>query len=395
MTAAKKIVNLLFAPVILVAAIAFIVMLVKMRKVPPPQIPATAVPQVEVIQSSPADSTPTISTYGNVRSFYETDIASLVSGRIESISPEFNAGRAVSEGDLLAKIEDADFKTLISARQSELAAVEQTLADEETRSRIALEDWLASGRNPEDAPDFTLRKPQLTAARAAKAAAEGALDKALLDLQRTEIRAPFDAIVQMRDASPGNVVSVGASLGTLISRDKAEVRLPLTPDQVAVLDLPAAFTAELGAPIHATLRSPSRPGVEWDSVIQRTEAAVDARNQVLYVIAEISDPFENSKGFLPVGAFVTAELAGRTLEDVHRLPDVTLIDDTYVWIVDPANQLRRQPLERIYSEKGSFLARIDSPVAPLPLRVVGRPLASFREGTEVNVVEPAPVVEKP
>ena len=44
MTAGKKIINLVFAPVILIAAVAFIVVLVKMKKSPPPRIPEVAVP---------------------------------------------------------------------------------------------------------------------------------------------------------------------------------------------------------------------------------------------------------------------------------------------------------------------------------------------------------------
>lgn len=395
MTSGKKLLNLLFAPVILILAGALVFALVKMRKTPPARIPETAVPRVEVIESSPVDATPTVATYGNVRSYYETSIASQVAGKIESVATDFETGRALKKGELLVKIEDADFKTVIAERESSLAAVEQTLADEETRSRIAREDWLASGRKIEDAPDFTLRKPQLTAARAAVTAAQAAVDKALLDLQRTEIQAPFDAIVQERAASPGNVVASGATLGTLISRDRAEVRLPLTPEQVARLDLPLAFVQGTNAPIHAMLHSPSRPGARWDAVIHRTEAAVDLKNQVLYVIAEISKPFENPETFLPVGAFVTAELTGKPIKDVHRLPDAALIDDEYVWIADPENQLRRQPVVRLFGEQGTFLARIESPVTPMPLRILTRPLASFREGTDVTIADSTSPLETP
>ncbi len=395
MTPGKKFINLLFAPVILIVAVALMVALVKMRKTPPTRIPPTAVPRVEVMDSSPADALPTVSTYGNVRSYYETHIASQVAGRIESVAADFEAGRAIQEGEVLVKIEDADFKTLIAERESALAAVKQTLADEETRSQIAREDWLASGRKIDDAPDFTLRKPQLAAARASVAAAEAAVDKAMLDLQRTTIRAPFDAIVQTRTASPGNVVAAGTALGTLISRTKAEVRLPLTPDQVARLDLPLAFVSGDNPPVRATLRSPSRPGVEWDAVIHRTEASMDEKNQVLYVIGEIANPFESAGAFLPIGAFVTAELAGKLLKDMHRLPEAALIDDEYIWVVDGGNQLRRQPAERLFSEKGTFLARIDTPVTPLPLRVVTRPLASFREGAAVMAADQSPAPESP
>ncbi len=389
MTTGKKLLNLLLAPLIIVAAVFIIVALVKSRKNPPPRKPVVAVPSVEITLSSPADAVPAISTFGNVRAYHESEVASQVGGRITTIDPNFDPGRAVNAGDLLAKIEEADYQTALAERESALAAVRQTLADEETRARIASEDWVASGRRLEDAPDFTLRKPQLAAARAAEQAAQAAVGQALLDLERTSVRAPFDAIVRTREASPGNVIAAGAPLGSLIARDKAEVRLPLTPEQAARLALPLAFVSGETRPLRATLRDPNRPGLSWTALVTRTEASVDLKNQVLYLIAEIPKPFEAAETFLPVGTFVTADLSGSKLANVHRLADAALIDDSFVWIVDADNHLRRQAVGRLHDGKGDFLARIAAPVAPLPLRVVTRPLASFREGGAVTIVPEA------
>ena len=390
MTTGKKILNLLLAPLILLAAVGFIVMLVKARKTPPPRKPAVAVPRVEIVESLPADVVPAISTYGNVRAYHEAEVSGLVGGRIEAIAPDFDPGRAVKAGDLLAKIEEADYRNALAERESALAAAQQTLADEETRSRIASEDWQASGRKLEDAPDFTLRKPQLASAQAAVDAAQAAVGQALLDLERTSVRAPFDAIVQSRSASPGDVVTAGAALGSLIARATAEVRLPLAPEQAARLALPLAFVSAESQPLHVTLRDPNRPALSWDAQVTRTEAAVDPKNQVLYVIAEIPRPFDDPASFLPVGTFVTATLDGAKLENVHRLPDASLIDDSHIWIVDADDMLRRQPVERVHSGDGHFLARIAEPVAALPLRVITRPLASFREGNPVRIASEQP-----
>ena len=392
MTTGKKTINLLFAPVIVAAAVGISIYMVKSRKTPPPRQPVVAVPAVEVSESSPGDVVPVISSFGNVRAFYQSEIAGQVGGRIEEIAPDFDPGRAVNAGDLLARIEEADFRTALAERESALAAIRQTLADEETRTRIAREDWIASGRKLEDAPEYTLRKPQLAAARAALQAAEASVTQSLLDIQRAAIRAPFDAIVETRTASPGNVVAAGSPIGSLVARDRAEVRLPLSPEQAARLDLPLAFVSTAAKPIQATLRDPNRPGLEWDARITRTEVGVDPRNQVLYVIAEVASPFDNPRTFLPIGTFVTAEMPGTKLEGVYRIGDAALMDDSYVWIVDADDTLRRQPVERVFSGKHDFLARIGSPVAPPPLRVVNRPLASFREGGAVTIA-PAPVPE--
>ena len=390
MSTGKKFINLLFAPLIIAIAIGAVIALVNMRKPPPPRDVTEAVPQVEILESSPTDAVPSISTFGNVRAYQESSVTGQVAGRIESIDPNFDPGRAVKAGELLAKIEEADYITALAERQSALRAAAQMLADEETRSRIASEDWVASGRSLDSAPEFTLRIPQLAAARAALESAEAAVAQAELNLRRTSIRAPFDAIVQTREASPGSVVAAGTPLGTLIARDKAEVRLPLTAEQAVRLELPLAFVEGETKPLAVTLRDSTRPDVSWQASITRTEAAVDSKNRVLYVIAEIPAPFEKSESFLPVGTFVTAELKGKPLKAVHRIPDSALVDDSFVWVVDPDNMLRRQPVERMFSDKGEFLARIDQPIAPVPLHVVIRPLASFRDGGHVSVTPSTP-----
>jgi RND family efflux transporter MFP subunit len=385
MTTGKKYINLLFAPLIIIIAVLGIMQLIKMRKPTPPRVAIEAVPHVEILESSTEDVVPSISTFGKVRAYQQSSITGQVAGRIESIEPNFDPGRSVKAGELLAKIEEADYKTALAERQSALTAAAQKLADEETRSRIASEDWLASGRSLDSAPEFTLRKPQLASARAALDSAEAAVQQAQLNLQRTSIRAPFDAIVETREASPGNVVTAGASLGTLIARDKAEVRLPLTPEQAARLKLPLAFVEGEAKPLPVTLRDPNRPALTWQASITRTEAAVDTKNRVLYVIAEIPAPFEKSDSFLPVGTFVTAEFTGHLLKGVHRIIDSALIDNAFVWLVSPDNKLRRQPVERLLSDKGDLLLRINEPIAPMPLRIVIRPLASFRDGDNVTI----------
>lgn len=385
MSPLKKILNLILAPIILLAAIALVVVLVRSKKDPPSGKPPKAVPQVEIITSSPADATPSIRSYGNIRAFYEAHIASLVGGEVIEVSDSFQPGLAVAEDQVLVKIDPADYRAAVAERQSMLATNQQKLAEEETRSQLASEDWLASGRELESASDFTLRKPQLASARAMVASAQAALEKALLDLERTEVRAPFDAIVGARSTSPGNVVNAGAELGLLIGRDKLEVRLPITPEQALLLKLPLSFQTGLNdAPVlEATLTTPTRPGLSWTANVTRTEAAVDQRNQVSWVIGEIEKPFEDPMLSLPVGAFVNATLPGRKITGVHRLPESALIEDRFVWILVAENQLARQPVERVFSDDGDFLARIPEPAAPLPLKVVARPLASFTPGQTV------------
>ena len=384
MTITRKLVNLIVAPLVLVGAVLLSQKMVDSKKTLPKKKPPVVEAKVAVFSAKPGSVTPTIRTFGNTRSHLTTVLASQVSGEIQRISPKFEVGGLVSKGEVLVEINPVDLRSILSDRISALAAAQQSFAEEHTRSTLAEEDWLASGRKAADASDFTLRKPQLLAAEARVQAAEANVAKAELDVKRSSLLAPFDAIVESRSASPGNVVMVGAAVGRLLSREKIEVRLPLTPQQVGRVDL-----SDLADhPLEATITTPTLPGKTWTAYIRRIEPAVDMKNQTLWVVGEIDDPFSDPDAFLPVGAFVHATMEAKPVTDVYTLPEVAVVDDRFVWVVSPSNTLARQSIELVYSEDESILARIQQPIYELPLKIARRPLASFRVDQAVKTGRP-------
>ncbi|GHC64960.1 efflux RND transporter periplasmic adaptor subunit [Roseibacillus persicicus] len=383
----QRILNLLLLPLIIFGALFVVKGMIASKPELKPKKKPVVIPRAAFVEASAQTHTPRLKTFGTTRSYNETRISAQVSGKIVEISPLFNAGQNVSRGDLLIEIEPADYLATIAQQEAAVASAQQVLMEEETRSRVAAEDWVDSGRKLSEASDYTLRKPQLAAAKANVASAQAAVAKARLDLERTKIRAPFDAIVSERQASPGNVVTMGTELGTLIARERAEVRLPLTPEQVARIQMPSKNGPP---PAEATLTAPSQPGATWTARLTRTEPKVDPQNQVIFVVAEIEDPFANQEAFLPIGAFVNAELAAIPLPNSYRLPATSLVEDSFVWVIDSEQTLRQQKVERLYSEGDYLLARIDKPVVEEPLRVTTRPLASFQVG---QTVEPTPFEE--
>lgn len=391
MQALKKLASLLLIPaVILAGAWGIVDYLMNTKPEPKRSAPPKIIPHVEVIERTTDTHTPWIDTYGTVRSYYQTEVSSLVAGEIIHISPRFQTGESVRKGEVLVEINSADYLANIALQKANISKAQETLLTEQARGRIARSDWQSSGRKLDDASPYTLRIPQQEAAQAAVDSAKAALDKAELDLKRTKVIAPYDAIIQTRDASPGSIIGIGTPLGKLIAREKAEVRLPLTPDEVMQLKLPLAFRlpenekVDTNRLIEVELSAPAYPGVSWKAQITRTEASVDSKNQVIYVIAEIDAPFDSSKSPLPIGTFVKARMQGRDLPDTLSLPETSIIDDHYVWIVDQTSKLRRQPIERIYSTKGTVIAKLPSDAPSNQLSISIRPLPSFRNGQEVK-----------
>jgi RND family efflux transporter MFP subunit len=227
--------------------------------------PAVVVPRVDSILVPLEDHRPSVTSYGNVQSYFETQLTPEVNGKISSVSPQFRVGEMISEGETLATIDDSDYQSTLATQKATLTLQESALAEEEIRAKQAAEDWRSSGRDISSASDFVLRKPQLAAARANIDAAQTAIDKAEVDLNRTMIKAPYDAVVTARTASLGNYATAQNSLGTLIATEKAEVRIPLTAEQMKRIQFSE------GEPLEITLTSPIKPNLKWTAKLTRME----------------------------------------------------------------------------------------------------------------------------
>lgn len=385
MTRLQQFLNLLFLPLIIAGAFFLVKKWIADKPEREVRKPPIVVPRAAYVERSVAVVTPKIKTFGNTRSFFEANISAQVGGEIKTVSNIFNVGNTVRQGDLLVEIDPADHLTIIAQSEAALTQAQQTVAEEKTRSVIAEEDWVASGRDLARASDFTLRKPQLAAAESTVASAEASLQQARLNLERTKVRAPFDAIVTARSASPGNVASIGLTLGTLISRDKSEVRLPLTPEQVALIKIPgSSSTVATDSVSTAVVTSPAQPHLEWLARLVRTEPGVDLQNQVVYVIAEIDNPFDDPEKFLPIGAFVNVEIPARPVSDCYQIPATALVEDSFVWLINGEDMLQKQAVERRHSSEDLTLVGLSEPPIADPLRIAIRPLASFEEGQKVK-----------
>jgi RND family efflux transporter MFP subunit len=385
MTTPQRILNLVLLPAIILLAVLGMKAMIASKPERIAKTPKPIIPNVAFIDSMPQSVTPTITTFGNIQSFYQAQLSAQVGGEIKGISPSFNSGKIVARGEVLVEIDPADYQAVIAQQKAILASAVQALAEEKTRSDLAAQDWVESGRSLKDATDFTLRKPQLGAAQATVDSARASLQKAELDLTRTMIKAPFDAIVQSRTASPGNVVNSGTTLGVLVAKERAEVRLPLTPTQVQRLNLP--MTGGLGAQsIIATITTPTQPNQTWQARISRTEPTVNQQNQVIYVVGEIDAPFDDPNAFLPIGAFVDATLPATTIQNAHRVPNTALVEDAFVWMINSNNILEKVAVTRIIADEDDLIIRVDHASHAPPYRIATRPLASFRMDQAVNPI---------
>jgi RND family efflux transporter MFP subunit len=221
----------------------------------------------------------------------EARIRAEVSGAVLQTFVE--AGQRVSEGTALARIDDAVVRdAALSARS---AVAQATLAAEQAERELKRAQSLSAAgaiadRDVESAQRANLgAQAQLADAKARLASAEKALRNAT-------IRAPFAGVVAERSVSPGDIVSPGAALFTVI--DPRSLRVEASVPATALGDV------RVGAPVTFTVNGADRTLL---GKITRVAPMVNAQTKQVGIQASVP----NSAGALVAGLFVEGRVASQ------------------------------------------------------------------------------------
>ncbi|MBT8039025.1 MAG: efflux RND transporter periplasmic adaptor subunit [Xanthomonadales bacterium] len=326
-----------------------------------------------------------IRTQGAVRPKTEIELIPQVSGRIVMVSDQFSAGAEFAPNTLLAKIDDADYQVAAVRAEARVAEAQTALERELATAEIKKEEWRDGGKNQEPT-DFALNLTQVRQAQAMLRAAKADLEKARLDLARTEIRVPFQGRVRTRGVGLGQIVSAGASMGRVFSIDTVEVRLPLTDAQLTELNLPLGFEAseEAGAPAVSFSAMMGSREYHWRGNIVRIDASIDESTRLIYATAEVRDPYgEAAKDGMPiaVGMFVNAEIKGVREQKAFVMPRLALRNKNSVYVINEENELEIRTVDVLSTSEERVLVK--SGVLPGD-RVVTSPVPNAIDGMAVE-----------
>ena len=321
-----------------IIGIAFAIMLAKSAKKPESQIPQPKLPAVEVQVAEATRHTYRIQSQGTALPRTSIRLVSEVSGKVGSVAESFDVGQIFAKSDLLLKIDSRDYELALAQARSQVAQAQLRLQMEVKEADVVRREWQLL--NQGEPTGLQAREPQLASARAALEAALAAEEAAKRNLDRCEIRAPFDGMVARAGVRPGQFAALATPLGELFATDVAEVRLPLIASDLSFIDLPRpGAKVALGQAPKVTLST--RAGerrTEWLGHIVRSEETVDPMNRMVYVVAQVVDPYGLAKrdgAPLRSGTFVRASIEGRTQENVIVLPRQALRGKDRVWIADP------------------------------------------------------------
>lgn len=309
------------------------------RPEPPKKEREELAPLVEVLVLEPMNARFTIRSQGNVRPRTETILSSEVSGSIISMSPKFVAGGVFQPDEVLMRIDPTNYR--VAVEQAEALVAQRKI--EYDGSRKLLEQGYRA-------------EAEYASAAASLASAKAELVRANKNLERTEIKLPYEGIVRAKDTDLGQFVNAGTRLGVVFATDVAEIRLPLTDLDLAYVELPDASdimaTGSTSGP-DVTLSAVQKGSrVEWDAQIVRTEGVVDENSRVTYAVAQVNDPYQlhGDDTPLPVGTFVSAAIDGREAEGILRIPRRLVRGSNQVVFLDSDNRLEIREIGIVRSD---------------------------------------------
>ena len=378
----------LLIPAVVVVATILIVMFIKGN---PPEAkrfgsPPKATVSVSVKKIEPQDYLIFIDSYGTVKPRTQSLLVAQASGQINKVSDDFREGGFFEKGDVLLQLDDRDHQAEVKSAQAALLTAEQSLLEEKARGQQAITDWKRLGGSSQ-ANSLVLREPQLAAAQAQVLSAQAALEKAQLDLERTQITAPYAGRVLSRNVDLGQVVSENTELATIYAIDSVEVRLPIKNKDLSYISLPEQYRdgSKNQAGSLVKFKSDLVGEQTWQGQIIRTEGAIDEGAQQLYIVAQINDPYKataNNQYPIKIGQYITAQISGKTVPDALIIPNSTIYQGSYVYVVEEG-MLKRKNITLAWQNATQAMVKTGLNAGD---KLVITPLGQVSSGTAVSIL---------
>ncbi|HPJ93500.1 MAG TPA: efflux RND transporter periplasmic adaptor subunit [Deltaproteobacteria bacterium] len=353
-----------------------------------------AAPLVEYALVVPQSKRITIDTTGTVIPAKEVSLQSQVSGKVVWVNEKLVPGALVSVDDVLVRVDPRDYELAVAQQKVSLTKAQVEYETEQGRAEVARREWeLLKGdvEYTESGRDLALRKPQLENARAGIEAARSALKKAELDLERTVIHAPFNAVIMTENVDVGQLISPGVAIATLAGSDSFRVQASVNIDELAWIDIPGV-NAEKGSRARIIQLFGGKRNNHTGEVEQLL-SEVDEKGRMARVLINVPDPFEGSREMpLLLGAYVSAHIEGKSLDDIYVIPNEALREGEKVWLLTKENTLAIKGIQVVWRQREEVFvqglspqdrlitSRISVPVEGMDLRTNGNGDSPQRSG---------------
>ncbi len=239
-----------------------------------------------------------VNANGRAAAIRSVKLTAQVEGRVAQV--EVRENQYVGEGDLMALVDTAEYALEVAAKAAALLKAEA--------------DYQARVLFDEEIEDDEVRASRDRFARSATGLDQAQVEhrRALLDLEKTAVRAPFGGRAADLKVVPGQLVRAGDELVTLV--DLSPIKVELQALGTEVVNLQEGRVAEL--------TFTAFPDTTFTGRIQTINPVIDPTNNT----ARVTVHLPNARGRIKPGMFAEAELQARNFPDRILVPRSAVLE---------------------------------------------------------------------
>jgi len=345
--------------------------------------------------------------YGTARARTRVSVSPEVGGLVVAIHPRLENGEIIPAGETLFRVDPRTYALRLEQAEAEIARLNaeiaridqqrkndtrrlelsrrsRDLADSEYRRVLRLlEDDSVGSRSGVELAERTLTQAedqvvalenalalyplQLDELAVALEAARLARDTAALDLERTDVKAPFDARLEDVALEMNQVVTPGKPVLTMVDDSRLEIPVSLDSRESSRWfpfgngdsgTLHAGWYTALPRDLAVTVTWTENPGAyAWQGRLARVERFM-AETSTVIVVIEIKNGGTASGPELVEGMFCEAAIPGRTARAVFRVPAEAVSHENTV-ILARKSRLHTCPAEVVHRNGSEAYIRGD------------------------------------
>jgi multidrug efflux system membrane fusion protein len=306
------------------------------KKFEPPPVPVTTA------QATENDVPVTLQVVGRAEAYESVVLKARVDGQVAAVL--FTEGQHVKQGDILIRLDPADFTARL--RQSSATAARDQALLIKTHADTARYTALKERKFVSEEKVNDVRTTEIAATanlRASKAAEE----LARLQLSYASIRAPFSGIVGARLVFPGSSVKVNETILAVVNR----IRPLLVTFSMPEKHLPRLREAMKSGNLNVDVSLPGETTQHFTGKVGFIDNAVDPTTGTILMKASL--PNEDEK--LTSGQFLNVSLTLNTLSSAVTVPDEAIqqgADGHFVYVVKDDQSVEMRKIETAASSAG-------------------------------------------
>jgi len=402
---------------IIAAGIFGMKMLEKLKK-PPAEAKNVEKPlRVMARRMLPQDILISIKGYGELQPRDEVSISPEVTGRVTHTHPKLEVGEIIQASEILFRIDDRNYVAAVKEMKAMVAQGKNSIQRLKIRYAIDQKRLKTSNRNmvlsrteyhrvkrlfennkvgTQSQVDATERQfntatdqyhllsqtvelypIQIEEAMNALTANQARLEVAQTNLERCQVRAPFDGRIKFVKIEKGQFVNVGQQLLTLANDQELEIQVPVDSQDVQKWllfkpskDKSLAWFNDL-QPVSCRIHWTESPEQRFEGRLHRV-VKFDRQTRTITLAIHVDAQNAMSKNdTLPLvsGMFCMVEIPGKTLKQVYQLPRWAVTYENTVYVAQD-NRLKTVPVtvEKLAPE----IAILSKGISPHDIVIVTR-----------------------